>query len=133
MAGCHPDELQQKYTNIKIVLQQKYTSTFLPANTTSVLQLLDLGIIKKFKLWYRKLLFQYVLAERTTASEVTKSLTILHATRWVTEAWKQVPSYTIKKCFQNAGILTESFEAVQLLRLSNENDQTLMKAIKMMM
>ena len=74
--GCHPEQLQHKYANIKIV--------FLPANTTSVLQPLDLGIIKNVKLWYRKLLFRHVLAkieECTTASEVTKSLTILHAIR----------------------------------------------------
>ena len=86
-AGCHPEELQHKYTNIKIV--------FLPANTTSVLQPLDLGIIKNFKMWYRKLLFRHVLAkieECTTASQVTKSLTILHAIRWVAEAWRQVTS-----------------------------------------
>ena len=41
----------------------------------------------------------------TTASEVTKSLTILHTVRWVAEAWKQVTS--IQKCFRKVGILTE--------------------------
>ena len=94
-AGCHPDDLQHKYTNIRIV--------FLPANTTSVLQRLDLGIIQNFKVHYRKLLFRFVLAkieECTTASEVTKSLTILHAIRWVAEAWKKVASDTIQKCFR---------------------------------
>ena len=92
--GSHPEQLQHKYTNIKIV--------FLPANATSVLQPLDLGIIKNVKLWYRKLLFRHVLAkieECTTAYEATKSLTILHAIRWVAEPWKQVASDMIKKCF----------------------------------
>jgi len=71
-AGCHPPELKDRYSNIKVV--------FLPANTTSKLQPLDLDIIKNFKVHFKKLLLHYVVAktdECFKASEVTKKITVL--------------------------------------------------------
>ena len=63
-AGCHPENLSGKFSNIKVC--------FLPANTTSKLQPLDLGIIKNFKVHYRHFFMRYVLSkidECDTASD----------------------------------------------------------------
>lgn len=106
-AGCHPEELVSKFSNIKIC--------FLPANTTSKLQPLDLGIIQNFKVHYRHLFLRYVLSkidECETASDVVKSINILVAIRWVAVAWSKVRAETISKCFRKAGILTDDLGVV---------------------
>jgi len=59
-ASCHPPELKAKYSNVKIF--------FLPVNTTSKLQPLDLGVIKNFKVHYKK------IDECSKATEVTRKL-----------------------------------------------------------
>ena len=115
-AGCHPPEMKDGYSNIKVV--------FLPAYTTSRLQPLDLGIIKNFKVHYRKLLFRYVVAkidECTMASGVTKKIHILQAIRWIAEAWEKVTADTIKKCFRSSGILDSEFELRSLDILNGED------------
>lgn len=53
--SSHSPDLKESFSNIKVV--------FLPKNTTSRLQPLDAGIIKNFKVHYRKLLVRHTLAE----------------------------------------------------------------------
>ena len=108
-AGCHPEELISKFSNMKII--------FLPANTTSALQPLDLEIIQAFKMCYRKHFLSYVVSkidECDLATDVVKSVNILVALRWVALAWNEVKSDTITKCFRKAGVLNDVLEVVGL-------------------
>ena len=54
-AGCHPEHLGGKYSNIKVCL--------LPANTTSTLQPLELGVTNNFKLHYHCYFLRYVISK----------------------------------------------------------------------
>ena len=82
------------------------TCKFLPANTTSCLQPLDAGIIQMFKLHFRKQLLTHVIVRIdgcSSATEVTKSVTVLNAITWIDKAWKAVQPMTVTKCFLACG------------------------------
>ena len=71
-AGCHPVVLQEMFSNIKVI--------FLPPNTTSRLQPLDAGIIKNFKVRYRKLLLKFVVSRINrglTAVDIVATVDVL--------------------------------------------------------
>ena len=108
-AGCHPRDAQNKFSNIKLV--------YLPPNTTSEVQPLDLGIIQNTKVHYRKYFLRYVLSkieECTNATEVAKSVDVLSAIRWIGKAWDEVKEETIQKCFRRAGVLDEDLNPVSI-------------------
>ena len=80
---------------------------FLPANTTSVLQPLDQGIIQNVKMHYKRKLLNYALAKIATASsvvEVQKSVNVQDACQWAASAVSAVNSSTVVKCFAKAGV-----------------------------
>ena len=102
-AGCHPEELKGKHSNyIKLI--------FLPRNTTSKLEPLDVGIIQIFKVHYRTLLLHYVHSKidqtTDTAADISKSVNVLKAIQWVAEGWGSVKRETIVKCFKKCDIIS---------------------------
>ena len=97
-AGCHPTDDQYSYSNIKIV--------FLPPDKTSCLQPFNTGIIKNFKVSYRKLLMKFVVScvnHGSMAAEIVNTIDMLQAIRWIKQAWQDVPQEIISKCFYKCG------------------------------
>ena len=81
------------------------TLRFLPPNTTSKLQPLDLGIIRAFKARYRKHMLKHLIAKIDMCDDkisLTKEINVLDAIHWVNRSWTET---TIVACFRDAGIL----------------------------
>ena len=70
--SCHPSSLKGKFSNVHI--------EFLPKHTTSNTQPRDAGIIKTWKLYYKRKLLRHVGSEidgKKTASEIVRSVNLL--------------------------------------------------------
>lgn len=74
---------------------------FLPPNATSVLQPMDQGIIRNFKLNYRKLVMKDYITAIDDKAEFF--ITILDAIFFLVKSWNMVSPRTIINCFRHAG------------------------------
>lgn len=74
---------------------------FYPANCTSVLQPLDQGIIRSFKVYFRALLLRRMTfdLERHNPPE----LNLYDAISWIGIAWDKITTNVIQNCFVKAG------------------------------
>jgi len=89
---------------------------FLPPNTTSLIQPLDMGVIQNLKIKYRATLVNYILEKiednllepKSTAIDISKKINILQAIQFISDSWRDVSSQTIKNCFRKCYFLEES-------------------------
>uniref|UniRef100_A0A914X581 HTH CENPB-type domain-containing protein n=1 Tax=Plectus sambesii TaxID=2011161 RepID=A0A914X581_9BILA len=98
-AACHKLEEGVVLHNVKI--------QFLPADaTSSVIQPLDKGIIRAFKVYYRqKIVRQQLLAleKGLSLQQFAKTVNVLEALKLVEQSWRLVTPTTIQNCFRKAG------------------------------
>lgn len=89
--------------NIKVV--------FLPANTTSIMQPCDQGIIRTFKAYYRSRMrgriLQEIDASDFDANEIAKTISVLDALHFAAESWGKVSEATIQNCWRKGGFSKE--------------------------
>jgi len=104
--------------NIKVI--------FLPANTTSLIQICDKDIIRAFKAHYRREMCAQIIAElddiqdQSDASAAAKKISLLDALHLVAMSWKQVSEKTIENCFRKGGFSKTNTETPA----SEESDLT---------
>ncbi|GFR87891.1 tigger transposable element-derived protein [Elysia marginata] len=85
------------------------TLKFLPPNTTSFLQPMDMGVIKNFKGHYRSRLNDRIIASLDAnpdekAIDTSKKITLLNALYLALDAWKELKPSTIVNCYSKAGL-----------------------------
>ena len=96
---AHPN-LNEVLTNIKLV--------FFPPNTTSVLQPMDAGVIKNFKVNYRKLLVMDLI--RCIDQKIDFKPSVFDAIQMIEDSWNRVSAQTIQNCFRHSKIMLRSDE-----------------------
>ena len=86
---------------------------FLPPNTTTKLQPLDLGIIRAFKARYRKDMIKHLLTQIGTCestSELCKNINVLKVIHWTVRSWNETKTSTIESCFRDAGFPLDAID-----------------------
>lgn len=125
-ATCHPT-----CTNFETIQVE-----FLPPNTTSLIQPLDMGIIKNLKVHHRSELVAYILQiiddklipETATAKDVSGKVTLLQAIQFAADSWRKVSGTTCANCFPRCGFKAGTSEVVEeeeeliLQRVSNHEE-----------
>ena len=106
--SAHPKNLKSKLTNINL--------QFLPPNCTSVLQPMNMGIIKNLKHFYRSKLVNRVLMAIDDGVEA-ESITVLDAMQIISSSWSSVKEETIRNCFMKAGWIQVVVVVVCLLTI----------------
>lgn len=96
-APGHPRELETMHPNIKV--------TFLPPNTTALLQPMDQGIIQAFKLYYIRRTFKIVLDNMEcdpdmNVMECWKKFDIAKCIVNIKESLEELKPYTLKSCWK---------------------------------
>ena len=97
-AICHP---HIKFSNVRFA--------WFPTNTTGVSQPMDQGLIRNVKVHYRKLLMQSLLTNMdctSSGSEPARTVLVLDAVIWISQAVKTLLPETATRCLKKAGFFT---------------------------
>ena len=78
----------------------KVKAQFLPANTTSVIQHMDQGILETTKMLYKKHRLRHLILENeacySSVPDLLKGIIIKNGLYWNTQSWEELSSNTLR-------------------------------------
>ena len=90
----------------------KNVTVHYPSKNTSILQPLDQGIIRNFKVHYRRqVVIEYVLVAIDESKN--PAITVLQAMRMASMAWHSITPITISNCFRKCGFPVPSATEIE--------------------
>lgn len=108
----------------------------MPPNITSHYQPCDQGIIKNFKVQYRRFWISYFIEKTLSGSNPLQSINLLHTLQWACLGWGQVSKDTIENCWKASTIVdsdtpvaTEGLEELQALLQQGQQLQVIRQAM----
>jgi hypothetical protein len=102
-AGHSPNKNEAPYALTNIVLE------YFPANCTSVIQPMDMGIINAFKIRYRTQVVNRRI-EQIEYGDDGKQITVLDAINYCDYAWRHTTQQTLQNCWRKAGFKAHQYE-----------------------
>jgi hypothetical protein len=104
-------------SNVKLI--------FLPPNTTSRLQAMDMGVIHSIKSNYRlKIARKLLVLLETEPNPTVKDIDLYDALIMLKTSWDEVSAETIKNCFIKSGLSFANNES-EIEELENESDESI--------
>jgi hypothetical protein len=101
-----------------------------PANTTSIFQQLDQGIIQNWKCFVKKQLLLFLKEEFDSGRDYTKTHNVLRAIQWGISAWEQVKLTTICGCWAKGFDISTHSLTVNSFAESNDLVEDIQAAAK---
>ncbi|XP_071043603.1 tigger transposable element-derived protein 6-like [Parasteatoda tepidariorum] len=99
---------------------------YFPPNCTSILQPLDLGIIKCFKGYYRKRLVQNVVYNLDNKLPNPYAVDVKNACDWISGGWNSLTQSTIQNCWKKASFFEDKSNGdaeTELTEITDEEEK----------
>ncbi len=102
-SGSHNTELVKKYIDDNLPLVELM---LLPPNTTSILQLLDVGVNRTFKVKINELYTKWLLESQIRNSKITdlpKGERLRLLLQWINTSWNCIDHTVVQRSFEFCG------------------------------